>query len=75
MKKELKTISENERSGDIMLSCPFVGFEVLDVYTKEQAIKDSMLVDVSVMAKEVCAVWSAFNRLQKNKKSPTKRSG
>lgn len=31
--------------GDIIQSGPFAGLEVLDVYTREQAIKDGVLME------------------------------
>ncbi len=40
------------KKGDIVKSGPWDGFEVIDVYTRAQAIEDGVLIDVTSMAKE-----------------------
>lgn len=40
------------KKGDRVRGGPWDGFEVIDTYSRAQAIKDGVLVDVSLMAKE-----------------------
>ncbi len=40
------------KKGDIVKSGPWDGFEVIDIYTRAQAIEDGVLIDVTSMAKE-----------------------
>jgi hypothetical protein len=40
------------KEGDIVKGGPWDGFEVIDVYTRAQAIEDGVLIDVTSMAKE-----------------------
>jgi len=40
------------KEGDVIQGGPWDGFEVIDVYTRAQAIEDGVLIDVSEWAKE-----------------------
>ena len=45
------------KTGNIIQSGPYAGFEVIDVYSRADAIEDGLLIDVSETAKEAGIVF------------------
>ena len=61
--------------GDVVEEGPWAGFEYISVYSREQALKDGQLVDVSNMASQAgfthpCAITRALHRKLQNYNQP-----